>query len=47
MSRWGLSGMRSFEQVDVARKEGARLLENRNIPEPETTSERLSAQQAL
>ena len=47
MSRWGLSGMRSFEQVDVARKEGARLLENQTISEPETSSERLSAQQAL
>ena len=25
MGRWGLEGMRSFEQVGVARKEGARL----------------------
>lgn len=25
MSRWGLEGMRSFEQVNVAKKEGARL----------------------
>lgn len=25
MSRWGLEGMKSFSQVDVARKEGARL----------------------
>jgi biotin synthase len=26
MSRWGLEGMQSFEQVNVARKEGSRLL---------------------
>lgn len=25
MGRWGLNGMRSFEQVSVARKEGAAL----------------------
>lgn len=25
MSRWGLDGMQSFEQVNVARKEGAAL----------------------
>lgn len=25
MSRWGLEGMRSFEQPNVARKEGHRL----------------------
>lgn len=25
MGRWGLQGMRSFEQVDVARKEGAKF----------------------
>lgn len=25
MGRWGLEGMQSFEQADVARKEGARL----------------------
>lgn len=25
MARWGLDGMRSFEQANVARKEGARL----------------------
>lgn len=25
MERWGLEGMRSFEQPGVARKEGARL----------------------
>lgn len=28
MGRWGLDGMRSFEQVNVARKEGAALPEN-------------------
>ena len=27
MERWGLDGMRSFEQRNVARKEGARLVE--------------------
>ncbi|KAF9036510.1 biotin synthase [Hymenopellis radicata] len=27
MGRWGLEGMRSFEQVNVARKEGSRLIE--------------------
>lgn len=27
MERWGLDGMRSFEQRNVARKEGARLME--------------------
>jgi len=27
MSRWGLEGMRSFEQASVAKKEGARLEE--------------------
>lgn len=27
MSRWGLDGMRSFEQAGVAQKEGARLTE--------------------
>ena len=27
MGRWGLEGMGSFEQRDVARKEGARLEE--------------------
>lgn len=26
MESWGLSGMRSFEQVNVARKEGERLV---------------------
>ena len=25
MARWGLDGMRSFEQVSVAKKEGTRL----------------------
>ena len=25
MGRWGLDGMRSFEQVSVAKKEGERL----------------------
>jgi biotin synthase len=25
MSRWGLEGMQSFEQVSVGRKEGSRL----------------------
>ena len=25
MARWGLDGMRSFEQVSVARKEGTRI----------------------
>lgn len=25
MDRWGLEGMRSFEQVNVARKEGAQI----------------------
>ncbi len=25
MARWGLAGMRSFEQTNVARKEGSRL----------------------
>jgi biotin synthase len=25
MGRWGLEGMQSFEQVSVARKEGAKL----------------------
>ena len=25
MSRWGLEGMASFDQANVARKEGARL----------------------
>lgn len=25
MARWGLDGMRSFEQVSVAKKEGARI----------------------
>ena len=25
MGRWGLEGMRSFEQVSVAKKEGERL----------------------
>lgn len=25
MERWGLEGMRSFEQVNVAKKEGERL----------------------
>jgi biotin synthase len=25
MSRWGLQGMQSFEQLNVARKEGSRL----------------------
>ena len=28
MGRWGLDGMRSFEQVNVARKEGERLLDS-------------------
>jgi hypothetical protein len=27
MARWGLDGMRSFEQVSVAAKEGKRALE--------------------
>ena len=25
MARWGLDGMRSFEQVSVAKKEGTRI----------------------
>ena len=29
MGRWGLEGMASFEQPNVARKEGARLREER------------------
>lgn len=29
MGRWGLQGMQSFEQVNVARKEGARLEQER------------------
>jgi len=33
MSRWGLSGMRSFAQVDVARKEGSHLDYTHNADE--------------
>lgn len=31
MSRWGLEGMRSFEQSNVAQKEGSRL-ETERLP---------------
>ena len=33
MARWGLDGMRSFEQVSVAKKEGTRI-EQRIIDQP-------------
>jgi len=39
MGRWGLEGMQSFEQVNVARKEASRLeasgLESVSRPEPQ------------
>ncbi|EIM92685.1 biotin synthase BioB [Stereum hirsutum FP-91666 SS1] len=38
MSRWGLEGMKSFSQVDVARKEGARLTSS-----PVSTLEQITA----
>jgi len=33
MNRWGLDGMQSFQQPDVARKEGDRLKECANTPQ--------------
>lgn len=33
MGRWGLDGMQSFEQVNVARKEGSRLKSGPDQPE--------------
>lgn len=39
MSRWGLEGMRSFEQSGVARKEGFRLAEDGVPSEKHTTAE--------
>lgn len=38
MSRWGLDGMRSFEQAGVARKEAARLEEAAAKQSAESTS---------
>lgn len=39
MGRWGLDGMRSFEQVSVAKKEGGRLqLEELSETSKEATS---------
>jgi biotin synthase len=32
MKRWGLEGMQSFEQINVARKEDARLENRSNTP---------------
>lgn len=42
MARWGLSGMQSFEQVNVARKEGAALA--RELP-PASAAEGSAARQ--
>ena len=39
MSRWGLDGMRSFEQVNVARKEGAALADGSVSPRAEGSRE--------
>ncbi|CAL1696443.1 unnamed protein product [Somion occarium] len=49
MSRWGLEGMRSFEQVNVARKEGSRLLDSPSTPDVEAEAAPRSSvsQQAL
>ncbi len=38
MGRWGLEGMRSFEQSGVARKEGARLEARSEVAPAEVTS---------
>ena len=32
MGRWGLEGMRSFEQVDLARKEGGKVEHGTSSP---------------
>lgn len=39
MGRWGLDGMRSFEQVNVAKKEAARLEQSKGAA---TSSAQLS-----
>lgn len=39
MTRWGLDGMRSFEQVNVARKEGAALTDGSVSPRAEGSRE--------
>lgn len=39
MGRWGLEGMQSFEQVSVARKEGAKLQAESPGPVSETGSQ--------
>ena len=39
MSRWGLDGMRSFEQVNVARKEGSALTNGSMPPSADDSGE--------
>lgn len=39
MDRWGLSGMRSFEQEKVAKKEGSRLEEAPVAVEPQADAQ--------
>jgi biotin synthase len=42
MNRWGLDGMRSFEQPSVAAKEGSRLLDASTTAESASTPTRLA-----
>ena len=39
MGRWGLEGMRSFQQASVSRKEGARLRNLDSTADKEITNE--------